>query len=62
MAWASDQRNRFRNARELQKLMQQEETPEVRVARLNLRGVSAMNRNELRTARGYFQSGFQNRS
>ena len=48
-----------RNARELQKLMQREETPEARVARLNLRGVSAMNRNEMRTARGYFNQAFK---
>jgi Flp pilus assembly protein TadD len=48
-----------RNARELQKLMQRVETPEMRVARLNLRGVSAMNRNEMRTARQDFNQAFK---
>ena len=47
------------NARELQKLMQREESPEIRVARLNLRGVSAMNRNDLRTARDDFQKAYK---
>ncbi|HLH09446.1 MAG TPA: tetratricopeptide repeat protein [Terriglobales bacterium] len=48
-----------RNARALQKLMQKQETPEMRVARLNLRGVSAMNRNDLRTAREDFNQAYK---
>jgi Flp pilus assembly protein TadD len=48
-----------RNARELQRLMQRQETPEMRVARLNLRGVSAMNRNEMRTAREDFNQAYK---
>ena len=48
-----------RNARELAKLMEKEETPEVRVARLNLRGVSAMNRNDLRIAREDFLQAYK---
>lgn len=48
-----------RNARALQKLMQRDNTPEMRVARLNLRGVSAMNRNDFRTARQDFQEAYK---
>lgn len=48
-----------RNARELEKLMQREETPEMRVARLNLRGVSAMNRNDMRIAREDFLQAYK---
>ena len=39
--------------------MEKEETPEVRVARLNLRGVSAMNRNDLRIAREDFLQAYK---
>ena len=48
-----------RNAHELAKLMEREETPEVRVARLNLRGVSAMNRNDMRIARQDFLQAYK---
>jgi Flp pilus assembly protein TadD len=48
-----------RNARALQKLMERQETPEMRVARLNLRGVSAMNRNEMHVARQDFEQAYK---
>ena len=47
------------NARAVRKLMQKEETVEARVARLNLRGVSAMNRNDRRAARDYFEQAYK---
>lgn len=48
-----------RNADKLRKIMQSEQTPEVRVARLNLQGVSAMNRNEPKLARRYFEQAYK---
>lgn len=48
-----------RNAEKTNAELQKKENATDRVARLNLRGVSAMNRNEHRVARGYFQQAFQ---
>jgi Flp pilus assembly protein TadD len=48
-----------RNAKALHKLMAKEETRPVRVARLNLRGVSALNRNDPQTARQDFQKAYK---
>jgi len=47
------------NADNLRKLMDKEDTVASRVARLNLRGVSALNRNDRRTAREDFQSAYK---
>jgi Flp pilus assembly protein TadD len=47
------------NARALHKLMAKEETVPLRVARLNLRGVSALNRNDPQTARKDFQQAYK---
>ncbi len=47
------------NARKLQKLMSRSEDTRSQVARLNLRGVSAINRNERRKAREYFEQAFK---
>lgn len=44
-----------RNADKVTKLLKTEETPEAKVARLNLRGVSALNHNDRADARRYFQ-------
>jgi Flp pilus assembly protein TadD len=43
------------NAEKVRKQLHREDTPEVRVARLNLRGVSALNRNDRKEARECFQ-------
>ncbi|HEV8524797.1 MAG TPA: tetratricopeptide repeat protein [Terriglobales bacterium] len=43
------------NADQIRSLMRKGESVSARVARLNLRGVSALNRNERRTARAYFE-------
>jgi Flp pilus assembly protein TadD len=48
-----------RNAKELRKLMAKEESAPLRVARLNLRGVSALNRNDPHTARQDFQEAYK---
>jgi Flp pilus assembly protein TadD len=48
-----------RNSKALRKLMAKEETTPVRVARLNLRGVSALNRNDPQTARDDFQKAYK---
>src|SRR5205823_13530409 len=48
-----------RNAEKTRKEMEKSEDNEARVARLNLRGVSAMNRNDRRKAREYFQQAFK---
>lgn len=48
-----------RNAKALRKLMAEQESPPVRVARLNLRGVSALNRNDPQTARQDFQKAYK---
>lgn len=48
-----------RNARALRKLMAKEESLPVRVARLNLQGVSALNRNDPQTARQDFQKAYK---
>lgn len=47
------------NVRALQKLMEKEDTPQIKVARLNLQGVSAMNRNDHAAARQYFQQAYK---
>ena len=48
-----------RNANALRKLMAREETPAAQVARLNLRGVSALNRNDPQTSRQDFQQAYK---
>ncbi len=47
------------NAKKLRKLMAKSETTSARVARLNLQGVSAMNRNDRQAARQYFQQAYR---
>lgn len=47
------------NAKKLRKLLAKEETPANRVARLNLQGVSAMNRNDRRAARRFFEQAYR---
>ncbi len=47
------------NLRKLQRLMERSETPAALVARLNLEGVSAMNRNDRAAARKYFQQAYR---
>ena len=47
------------NARDLQKLMRKENNPAARVARLNLQGVSALNRNDRDAARKAFEAAYK---
>jgi Flp pilus assembly protein TadD len=47
------------NAKKLRREMSKQETLSARVARLNLQGVSAINRNDRRTARGYFEQAYK---
>ncbi len=47
------------NAENLRKLMVKQESAQARVARLNLQGVSALNRNDRRSAREDFQSAYK---
>jgi Flp pilus assembly protein TadD len=47
------------NAKKVQRLMNKEEDTGAQVARLNLRGVSALNRNERSTARDLFQQAYK---
>jgi Flp pilus assembly protein TadD len=47
------------NAAKLQKLMKKQDDPASKVARLNLEGVSAMNRNERRVALEYFRQAYK---
>jgi Flp pilus assembly protein TadD len=47
------------NAKKVQKLMSKEEDVDAQVARLNLRGVSALNRNERTTALELFQQAYK---
>jgi Flp pilus assembly protein TadD len=47
------------NAREVRRALRREEDVETRVARMNLRGVSALNRNERRLARQYFGQAYR---
>jgi Flp pilus assembly protein TadD len=47
------------NADKLRKLMQESKSVEARVARLNLQGVSAANRNEPKLARQYFEQAYK---
>lgn len=47
------------NADKVRKLLRSSEGTETRVARLNLRGVSALNRNDRRQARKYFEEAFK---
>lgn len=44
-----------RNIAKVRELLENEQSVEAKVARLNLRGVSALNKNDRRSARGYFQ-------
>jgi len=48
-----------RNAEKARKELDRSEDNEAKVARLNLRGVSAMNRNERKAARAYFQQAYK---
>lgn len=47
------------NAKKAQKALEDDSSPEARLARLNLRGVSALNRNERKVARDYFQQAYK---
>ncbi len=47
------------NVKQLRKLLKKAETPPARVARLNLEGVSAMNRNDRSAARRFFEQAYQ---
>ena len=47
------------NAHKVRKLLQKSESAEARVARLNLQGVSAMNRNDRAAARKYFEQAYR---
>lgn len=47
------------NVRAVRRAMRDEEDVDTRVARLNLRGVSALNRNERRLARQYFEQAYR---
>lgn len=47
------------NAKALQKDMRKQQSLAARVARLNLQGVSAVNRNDRRAARSYFQQAYE---
>jgi Flp pilus assembly protein TadD len=47
------------NARKLREVMAREQSLPARVARLNLQGVSAMNRNDRRLARQYFEQAYK---
>lgn len=48
-----------RNIEKVRELLQNEQSSEARVARLNLRGVSALNKNDRKSARGFFQQAIQ---
>lgn len=48
-----------RNIAKVRELLENEQTVEARVARLNLRGVSALNKNDRKAARGFFQQAIQ---
>ena len=48
-----------RNAENVRKLMEREQDISSQVARLNTRGVSAINRNDLKLARQYFQQSYK---
>lgn len=47
------------NAEKVKELMEDADSVEARVRRLNLRGVSALNRNDSRTARTYFEQAYK---
>ena len=47
------------NGKKVRKVLQTTETSETKVARLNLQGVSALNRNDRKSARQYFQQAFK---
>ncbi len=47
------------NSKAVQKVLDRGESPEQRIARLNLRGVSAINRNQRSTARQYFEQAYK---
>jgi Flp pilus assembly protein TadD len=47
------------NAKAVEKVLKHGETPEQRIARLNLRGVSAINRNQRDLARKYFEEAYK---
>jgi Flp pilus assembly protein TadD len=48
-----------RNAKKLRKQLERQQSPAVRLARLNLQGVSAMNRNERAAARKFFEEAYK---
>lgn len=47
------------NARKVRQVLQTAETADAKVARLNLQGVSALNRNDRKSARQYFQQAYK---
>jgi Flp pilus assembly protein TadD len=47
------------NARKVRKTLETAETSDAKVARLNLQGVSALNRNDRKSARQYFQQAYK---
>src|SRR5437899_4605837 len=47
------------NAKAVRRRIETEQTTQDKVARLNLQGVSALNRNDSRAARGYFEQAYQ---
>jgi len=47
------------NSKAVQKVLERGESPEQRIARLNLRGVSAINRNERSMGRQYFEQAYK---
>src|SRR4029078_3354214 len=51
-----------RNASNVRELLNQTDDADARVARLNLQGVSALNRNDRRKAREYFQQAYKLKS
>jgi Flp pilus assembly protein TadD len=48
-----------RNARHVRDLVEKDQSPEAKVARLNLRGVSALNRNDRTAARDFFTQAYK---
>jgi Flp pilus assembly protein TadD len=47
------------NAKKVRKILQSSESADAKVARLNLQGVSALNRNDRKAARQYFQQAYK---
>jgi Flp pilus assembly protein TadD len=48
-----------RNAEKVRKMVEQDQSPEAKVARLNLRGVTALNRNDRQAARQFFNEAYK---